>query len=226
MSSTPPPPSQAERDAQAGRDRFQRPRYLVVALVGALTLGAACWTQGCDRLAFYRGDPEQGIAQHAFIRDDAERARVDDLYRRWVEAMDAARRRMIPLAAATFVLGAALLALASRGLGGRSNTRSALVQVIAAQAIVVCVTYFVTPEVQATESVWTTERDLIQQRQSPLRFLMDSQTPQQTRFLRRFTAPGWLFARTLGSALIIFALTRRSSREFFEAAAARGVADR
>ena len=38
------------------------------------------------------------------------------------------------------------------------------------------------------------------------------------RSMRRYGVPGWLVFRTLASALIVLALTRPRSREFFEAA--------
>jgi hypothetical protein len=36
--------------------------------------------------------------------------------------------------------------------------------------------------------------------------------------MRRWAVPGWLVFRTFASALVVFALTRPRSREFFEAA--------
>src|SRR5690349_10299274 len=103
-----------------------RPRYLVVALVTALIFGAGCWTSGCLQLQVYRGAKDQGATMNAMIRDDQERAEVEALYKKHLDAADDARSRGIPLAAATFVLGAALLALGSRSLAGRTNARAAL----------------------------------------------------------------------------------------------------
>ena len=124
-----PPPSAPEKLAA-------RPRYLVVALVTALIFGAGCWTSGCQQLQVYRGSKDQGAEIHALIRDDDERAKVEALYKKHIDASDDARSKGIPLAAATFVLGAALLALASRALAGRTSARAALMQVVAMQAIV------------------------------------------------------------------------------------------
>ena len=222
MSSIPP----SSTDRADGTAKVTRPRYLVVALIGALVFGAGCWTEGCGRLAFYRGDPEHGIVMNEGIKDEADRAHADQLYRRFVEVADASRSRSIPLSAATFVLGAALLALAARGLAGRANTRSALMQIVAAQAAIVCATYFVTPAVRNAELDWQFETSLMKQRQTlpPDQY---SEVVPTVRFIRRWGPPGWLAFRTIASLLIVIALTRPRSREFFEhAERARSVADR
>jgi len=44
--------------------------------------------------------------------------------------------------------------------------------------------------------------------------------------MRRWSPPAWLAFRSLASVLIIVALTRQRSREFFEAAGAGPVSDR
>jgi hypothetical protein len=228
MSSIPPPspgqpgaeePERAKPErpdpARAGAPR--RPRYLVVALIAALVFGAGCWTEGCGRLTFYRGE-HNSVSLNASIKDDADRAHADSLYQRFIDLADSSRGRAIPMAAATFVLGAALLALAARGLAGKSNTRSALMQVVAAQAIVVLATYFVTRDMTNAETDWQYEMALIRQRErsSPEEL---AQLAPSFRAMRRWAPPGWLAFRTLASALIIVALTRPRSREFFEAAA-------
>lgn len=203
----------------SGSARAQRPRWLVVALVGALVIGAGCWTEGCERVSFYRGEADRRatvVSQE--IKDDAARAKVDALYKRYVDVAEDTRKRAVPLAAATFVLGAALLALAARGLAGRSNARSALMQVVAAQALVVLATAFVAKEMRGAEHEWKIEAMLAVQKDklAPDQYasLVESAKP-----LRRFGMPVWLGARTLASALILFALSRQRSRQFFEAAA-------
>jgi hypothetical protein len=194
-----------------------------VALIGALVLGAGCWTEGCDRLrfyktpAFYAGEPDPGQVLNASIKSDDDRQRAEALYARFVEVAEHARKRAFPLAAATWVLGAALLALASRGLTGRTNTRSALLQVVIAQAAVVGATHFITPDLRNAELDWQVERTLIHQRET----LTPEQYQQAMPVMasaRSVGVPAWLVVRTLLSALIAFALTRPRSREFFEAA--------
>ncbi|MBX3206368.1 MAG: hypothetical protein KF764_14945 [Labilithrix sp.] len=223
MSSSHPPP--ADRDASAPEGArgstpdARRPRYLVVALVAALVFGAGCWTEGCGRLAFYRGEREHHAHLTSSIRDDADRAEAEGLYQRFVEIADDARGRAVPMAAATFVLGAALLALAARGLAGKSNTRSALMQVVAAQAIVVVASYFVTRDMWGAEADWQYESVVIHQRERLPPDEYQRSVPT-LRAMRYWVPPGWLVFRTIASALIVVALSRPRSREFFEAASA------
>lgn len=204
----------------------QRPRYLVVALVAALVFAAGCWTTGWERLKIHRGDLDRGRAVHAAIHDAGDRAHAEELFQRFVDAAGAARGRDVPLATATFVLGAALLALAARGLAGRSNTRSALMQIVAAQAIVVAATYFATPTVRKAEIDWEIEVALMHQK--------DATPPEQyrtvavpvARAIHRWYPPCWLAFRTAASILILVALSRPRSRDFFEAAARNATAER
>jgi hypothetical protein len=215
-----PPPTSGDReaaDSPRGGAPSKRPRYLAWALIGALLFGAGCWTEGCSRLAFYRGERDQAPALNAAIKSDTDRARAEALYQRFTEVADAARGRAIPIAAATFVLGAALLALAARGFAGKANTRSALVQVVTAQAAVVAVSYFVLADVRNAELDWEVERTLIHQHETMPPDRYERMVPWMHN-VRHFGVPGWLVARTVASALIIVALTRRRSREFFESA--------
>src|SRR5262249_47044005 len=143
---------------------------------------------------------------------------AEALFRRFIEMADAARDRAIPLHAATFVLGAALLALAARGLAGKSNTRSALIQVVTAQAIIVVASHFALRDVHEAEFDWHLERAVIREREvvSPERM---AEAAPARRILHRWGPQGWLVFRTVASALIVVALTRQRARDFFDAAA-------
>ncbi|MBX3189274.1 MAG: hypothetical protein KF819_19780 [Labilithrix sp.] len=226
MSSAPPPPSTPGRKAPgsvepsaAGKPsgKVERPRYLFLALVAALFFGAGCWTEGCSRIAFYRGEHDQAQLLNAAIRDEAERGRAEALYLRYTAVADAARGRAYPMAVAIFVLGAALLALAARGLAGKSNTRSALMQIVAAQAIACVASYYVTRDVRNAELDWEVERTLIQKRETLPADQYEQLVPMMHGF-RTIGIPAWLVFRTVASALIVVALTRPRSREFFESA--------
>lgn len=217
MPSVPPPSDSQRPSGSPSSGPVKRPRYLLIALIVALVFGAGCWTEGCGRLAFYRGEQDQSQALNATIKGDADRARAEALYHRFTEVADAARGRAIPLAAAIFVLGAALLALASRGLAGKTNTRNALLQVTTAQAVVVVLAYFLTRDVRNAELDWEMERTLIHQRETLPADQYEQVVPMM-QSMRRWAVPGWLVFRTLASALVVFALTRPRSREFFEAA--------
>jgi hypothetical protein len=208
MATLPPPQTAAAR-----------PRYLVVALIAALVFGAGCWTEGCARLQLYRGGQDGAAALNEQIRDDADRAEVEALYKRFIDVADGARGRGVPLAAATFVLGAALLAFAARGLAGRTNARSALIQVVSAQAILVVATWFVMRDVSEAELDWHLARTLAQQREALPPDELAKVAPV-VRDARHYGGPAWLVIRTVASALIVVALTRRRSRAFFDAASA------
>lgn len=209
-------PSSPPSDRPA-RPRARRPAYLVAALVLALLFGAGCWTEGCGRLAFYRGDTDVLAEQNAHIRDDQDRGRVETLYQTYLDAADAGKGRAIPFAAGIFVLGAALLALGARGLAGKANTRSALMQVVAAQAIAVAACYFATKDLRNAELDWHFERQLADQREKlpPEQY---EQTAPALRRLRVWAPPTWLTIRSFASVLILVALSRQRAREFFEAA--------
>lgn len=215
MSSVPPPAPDSNAPKAAPGPR--RPRYLVVALVLALAFGAGCWTEGCGRLAFYRGENDYGAQANQQIKDDQDRARVEALYQTYLDAADSSRGRAIPLAAAIFVLGAALLALTARGLAGKSNTRSALVQIVAAQAIVVAGSYFALRPMREAELLWQSEHQLAMKRETMPAEQYEQLRPMMSS-MRRWTPPTWLALRTFASVLILVALTRQRSREFFEAA--------
>lgn len=217
MSSIPPNAPAERGSARGGGPRARRPRYLTAALIAALVFGAGCWTEGCARLTYYRGDQDHGATLNASIQSDEDRARAEALYARYVDVADTASGRAVPMAAATFVLGAALLALAARGLGARSNTRSALMQVVAAQAIVVGASFFVLRDVREAELDWELERTLIHQREKlpPEQY---AEVVPAVEAMRRWAPPGWLVVRTLTSGLIVLALSRPRAREFFEMA--------
>jgi hypothetical protein len=210
MASDPPPSARASPAT--------RPRYLVVALVTALIFGAGCWTSGCAQLQVYRGAKDQGATMNALIRDDQERAQVESLYQRHLDAADAARGRGIPLAAATFVLGAALLALASRALAGRTNARAALMQVVAVQAIVGTTHFFAMRDSTNAELDWLLAGTLAYKRQTMKPPDYAFWAPIYTG-IRAYGVPTVLVLRVVASALVLVALTRQRSREFFEAAA-------
>ncbi len=222
MSTRPPPPSEGnghERasEAPAEATRARRPRWLVAALLVAMVLGTSSWWDGCARLDMYRSDSSQAASRiHATIQDGAARAQAEAAYVDMLDVFGATRNRTVPLASATFVLGAALLVLASRGLGGRRGSRSLLVQVVSAQAVVAFATYFLTRDVRAAERHWEhTTRTALQEQAFPPEWRARAESIED--FKIRLEAPLSLAARILSSALVVLALTRPRSRAFFDA---------
>lgn len=217
MSSIPPPAGDSSMPPKIEAERPRRPKYLVAALILALLFGAGCWTEGCATLAFYRGDTDVLAEQNEHIADEQDRARVTALYQRYLDAADTGKNRSIPFAAGIFVLGAALLALGARGLAGRANTRSALMQVVAAQAIVVGAAYFANKDIRNAQEDWRFEQMIAQQHEKlpPDQF---EQALPTFHAMRRWMPPTWLTIRSVASLLILVALSRQKSRAFFDAA--------
>jgi hypothetical protein len=193
----------------------KRPRYLVAALALALAFGVECWTFGYARLSFYRYGPTQDATLGTPIAQEDSRARVEAAYTRFLDAADDAKRRSVPLAAANFVLGAALLALAARGLSRRPSARGALVQVVVVQAAVAVGGYLATKAMRDAEMAWIFEISLAKQPVTP----ETAEALPLVRSIQHVLVPAWLVVRTLASGLIVLALTRPRSRAFFEAAA-------
>ena len=212
------PPSEPAEPAEPGAPR-KTPRYLLLALVMTLVFGAMGWADGCAKLSFYRGDAELANqrARSWAVQNDADRAHADALYQHYTEAADAAHGRTVPLAAATFVLGAAILALASRALAGSANARGPLVQLLTAQVIVAVLVFVLTKNVWHAEWALFWEHARISQRESLPPALSATIAPAIA-LLDAVAAPALFVGRMVLSALVIVALTRQKSREFFEAA--------
>lgn len=220
MSSVPPLGEQESASAK----RPRRPRYLVVAVLVALVFGAACSTGGCDRLAFFHSDIDLNAPRRAMLHDEANRTRADEMYQGFLDAANRQKGRAVPLAAATFVLGAAILALGSRSLSGRVNTRKHLIQLVAAQAIVVGASFFALRDMQRAELEWQLETMLMaQSEQMPAEDFARVSPPM--RAAMHGVPPTWLAMRTLASLLVIFALTRPRARAFFDSVDASPVTE-
>jgi hypothetical protein len=224
MSSFPPPPSEDNgREPAAARAeapdaaQTRRPRWLVVALLVAMVLGTSSWWDGCARLDMYRAESSQAAARvHATIEDKAARGQAEAAYVHLLDVFGASRSRTVPLASATFVLGAALLALASRGLGGRRGSRAALLQVVLVQAAVAGATFFVTRDVREAEHAWEHAcRTALQDQAFPPEWKPRAAAIED--FKLRLEAPFGLATRTLASALVVLALTRPRARASFDA---------
>lgn len=219
MSDVPPPRAPSSDVSTPGHEKREegapkRPKYLGVALSLSLALALGCWTEGCDKIAFYRGERDHKALLNTQIQDEADRTRVEALYDRFTDVADAAHRRAVPMAAAILVLGAALMTLSARALSGRKHARGMLVQVVVAQGVLVVANYFVMRDVRQAEFAWQSEGILVQQRPTmpPEQYEVTIDTMNA---IRRFGPPTWLTLRTFASALVFAALTSRKTRAFF-----------
>jgi hypothetical protein len=178
----------------------KRPFYLFLALLGALALGTTGARSGWATMMVYREPIDVSLLAQG-VNDTADRAAIESTTLAYVHALDAAKARGWPLAVATLLVGAALVVFSMRALGGTAGARAALVQLVAAQAGVNVVAYWLLRDVLAAEVGVRVARG---------------------------SAVGWarvveplsLVLSLLSSALVVVALTRRRSREFFEASAA------
>lgn len=197
----------------------KRPFYLLAALAMAFALGTGGWVGGCENIAYYHAEPS-AMRVDLELKDETERPRLERALDRWLSARDAARGLAFPLGVASFVLGAAILSLAARGLAGKPGGRGALVQVLAVQAVLAVATFATMKEIR-----WA-ERDVYVVRSmgnAPRPFASVEEHDQQervTRALLVFLTPATLGTRTLMAALVIFALTRPRARELLEPAGA------
>lgn len=193
----------------------------MLALILAWVFGASGFVDGCNTIVYYKEsvDPVEGVQS---IKDDAMRAEAVAAAERYVKAMNDAKNRAFPLGVAALLLGAVTIAFAARAMAGREGARTGLIQMVTAQTALVFATHFLTPEVQHArvhlETVVGTANIRETGGQDPV------VAERYVRFLARFLpwrATIYLSVRGLASGLVILALTRARSREFFAAAEAR-----
>lgn len=194
----------------------KRPWYLLLSLLGALALGTAGAFQGWGTFVSYR-DPIDPSMAGSGIPDEADRLAVVARFQTYLQTLDAAKPRAWPLGVATLLLGAAIFVFAMRALGGSSTARAVLVQLIVAQAGANAASYWLMRDVfeadlrvrEAEDAAESHERVPEKDRAEVLRAASK---------MRRAGYPVAFGLDSLSSALIIVALTRRRSREFFDAA--------
>jgi hypothetical protein len=193
----------------------KRPFYLVLALLGALALGANDACTGWATVALYREPIDPSLAGEG-IPDEGDRVALVARFEAYLRALDAARPRGWPLGIATLLLGSAVLIFATRALGGSGGARAALVQLVVAQAGTYAVAYWLLPGVLEAElHVREAKQAAETHEHVPERARADEITRATTGMLRAMNPLG-LALRTLGSALVVIALTRRRSRAFFD----------
>ena len=197
----------------------KRPWYLVVALLGALAMGTTGSCSGWNTVALYREPIDTSIAGDG-IANEEDRAAVVSRTEGYVRALDNAKTRGWPLGVAALVLGSALVFFSLRAMGGSSGARGVLVQLVVAQAAVNAAGYWL------LRDVFEADVRRIEARQAAdihERIPDKSRADEMSRVtlgMLRAANPVGLVLHSLGSALIVVALTRRRSRDFLDSATA------
>lgn len=193
----------------------KRPFYLLVALVVAWLFGVGGCTQGTYIIGSY-WSPVPDIAEIAGrAHGDDDKKALADATTRCFAATDAAKPRVFPLGVASLVLGIAVVLFAARSLAGKNSARVFLVQLMLAQGLFVVVRDLATREIGA--ACFDVERLVLKldlQNKKADTTVVDRLTPA----LRDKAALGATAARTAGAALIVLALMRRRTRDYFDAA--------
>jgi hypothetical protein len=176
-------------------------------------------SDGCNEVSYFKTADRTELVQtqaEAFGRD-ADQTAVVEVMERYFGVVDSAKSRIFPLAVAALLLGAAMWGFAAGAMAGRGGARTALVQIIFVHALVIVLAFAITPDVRAAEATANSQLAALtpMPRAGPVRearrFLIDHSgvIPVLQRSLR-----------LIGYALVLVALTRRRTREFFEAARA------
>jgi hypothetical protein len=209
--------------AQAGMamQERKRPWYVALALSVALALGMMGAYGGCATFTLYRAPNvalAMGVAATRDIADDADRAAVQTRFDAFVATLDAAKPRGWPLAVATLLLGGAIVVFATRTIAGSRSGRVALLQLVVAQAGLTAASAWLMRDVDDADMRF---------RRAFQSALVHESTPERReadRWLFEHVSNAWnpvvLALRTLGSAFVLVALTRRRARHFFDAAGA------
>ena len=197
----------------------KRPWYLVLALLGALALGMTGACNGWAAVTLYREPIDVSLSGQG-ISDPADRAAVEARVESLVRTLDGAKSRGLPIAVAGLLLGSAMVMFSMRALGGSRGARALLVQLAVAQAGLNGASYWLLRDVMDADTRWLEAREIADaHEQVPDRSRADERL-RATLGLVRARNPIGLVLSTLGSVLVVVALTRRRSREFFDAAAA------
>jgi|GEM_PF-5781973 len=195
----------------------KRPWFLIVALVISSVFGATGFVEGWSLVTYYR-TPDTDLAADARNIDDTQdralvKARLGDL----AAALEQDKTRVFPFAAAELLLGIALFAFSAGAMAGRSGARSVLVQIVAVQAVVVVLMYFMTSHVRVAARELNIVSKTAQQRKTD-----DPKVVEDVATLSRKVLPaieaGQLVFRSIVAGLVLIALTRRRSLAYYEPA--------
>lgn len=201
----------------------KRPFYLVLALLGAWVFGASGFVDGCAVIGYYKSDRAEPVGAFPEITGNEGRARVTAAAEHYGDVMNASRNRIFPLAVAAFLLGTVMVAFAARAMSGRKGGRGGLVQVLSVQTALIVGTYFMTTDMRRAETDLhlTVQIEGLREAQPA-----KPESEEVIAMMRRFAPvipPAFLSVQVLLRLLILLALTRPRSREFFAAAEERSL---
>lgn len=196
----------------------KRPWYLALALLGALALGSVGSCLAWGTIGDYREAADPTVYAQG-ITDEADRAAVVARAQDYFASLDASKSRAWPLAVAGLLLGSAIIVFAMRAISGRGAARTALVQLVVVQAgLSVASDVLLRDQRTALLRITEAQQAAKAHEQVPDRSQGDAMAHAVYR-AENTLMPILYVLRTLGSALVVVGLTRRRSREFFDAAA-------
>jgi hypothetical protein len=194
----------------------KRPWYLVVALLGALALGTTGAYAGWNAATLYFVSVDPTTAGEG-IADVRDRELVVSRAEAELHVLDTEKARGWPIAVATLLLGGATLFFAMRALGGSSGARTALVQLVLAQAAVGVASHFLLRDVFEADLRWLEAKEAAEAHAAGT--TRDAVSLPSAGVMRAASSMV-LVMRTLGSLLVVVGLTRNRSRAYFDETAA------
>jgi hypothetical protein len=212
MTSIPPP----SEDARARK----RPWYLVVALVLVSLTGVTAAADGCGMVGYYRGTlplVDQPIGDGV---TDEDRQMIQAAALQVETAREQDRHILFPLAAGGLVLGMAMFAFATAAMAGRDGARRAVTQLVAVRAVMLCVEFATTKREREAEQELR-RAHLVADIHATHNVQAEQVIAQSDASLKRLgpsLAVGGVVVRILAFGLVVLALTRQRTRQFYEAA--------
>ncbi len=195
----------------------KRPWYLVVALVFISLAGVTAAADGCRIAGFYQGMPVEQPMPDGISDIDARLIHAaEEAFR---AALDQDRRVVFPLAAAAIVLGMAMFAFSAAAMSGRDGARRALTQLVAVRAVVIAVGFVATRRFNEADDDLQRARTTAELRVSRGPRANQAIAEQEIFQQRwgRVVNIGFVATKMLAFGLVIVALTRRRTRQFYEA---------
>jgi hypothetical protein len=203
----PPEPPSAQR----------RPWYLVVALLLCSVLGAYGSLDGYETIALYRTTQIDTSYVLREISQEANRQAAQASVDRLLGAMEQEKPKLFPLAAGELVIGLALFMLSIFAMAGRGGARSAVLQLVVAQAGLVVAMHVLTPKVRAAEVDLGLAVKSAQLRENGTDSKVVDEAGATYRRIEPYLDAAKLGVRTALAILVLVALTRPRTRAFYEA---------